>query len=268
MEVGPVTDRSHATAYVSDLTITPVKGLRLHHVNHVDVSPDGVSGDRLFYLVNSEGRHRSCTALGALLTASASYDETTDELTVFAGEQVLRRAVCELGDDLQTDFYGLRAVEGKLVADASWHEFFSELAGESLRLVRARSSAYDVRPLTLIGKRSIQRILGGLDRSDDDADRFRMNVVLEGLAAFEEDGWQGQRYRIGGATLFGAGRVKRCAATTRNPGTGVVDTPTPNRIVQGRGRLPTPLGLGPALGVYAEVEVAGRITLGDEVILG
>ena len=70
-----------------------MKGLALHHPEHLDVAPGGVAGDREFFLVDAAGELISCTEIGELMTVSASYDARTRRLTVHGAR---RRAA--LGD--------------------------------------------------------------------------------------------------------------------------------------------------------------------------
>ena len=59
---------------VSRLSVTPVKGLALHHPESVDLTTGGVEGDRAFLLVDAAGEMASCTDIGALMTIRADYD--------------------------------------------------------------------------------------------------------------------------------------------------------------------------------------------------
>ena len=50
-------------------------------------------------------------------------------------------------------------------------------------------------------------------------DRFRPNVVVQGTAPYEEDGWNW--IAIGGVTFEVSGACTRCAATTIDQATGM-----------------------------------------------
>lgn len=56
--------------------------------------------------------------------------------------------------------------------------------------------------------------------------RWRGNIWLEGLPAWEEFQWMGRDIRIGDAVLRPVERTDRCAAITTNPETGVRDADT------------------------------------------
>ena len=141
-----------------------------------------------------------------------------------------------------------------------WSAALSELVGEDLRLVEAggRSGIDRGRAgaVSLISRASLARLaaVAGSDRID--ARRFRMTVEIDGVDAHGEDGWIGERVRIGGALVRFGGNVGRCLITSRDPDTGVVDLPTLDLLRSYRGGLDTTEPL--AFGVYGEVLEGGR----------
>jgi len=137
---------------VSLLSVTPVKGLGLHHPESVELTADGVGGDREFFLVDARGEMASCTDIGALMAHRAELDAASGVLTVHGPDGALRSAPVELGDAIDTDFYGLRTVSGHHVA--GWDDVFSDIAGQPLRLVRGDTGAFGVAGVTLVGKAS------------------------------------------------------------------------------------------------------------------
>lgn len=89
--------------------------------------------------------------------------------------------------------------------------------------------------------------------------RFSGNLWLDGLDAWSEFDLVGRSMRVGDAWLRVVEPIARCAAINVMPGTG--DT-TPN-VLKG---LVTKFG-HENFGVFATVEAAGRIAMGDQVIL-
>ena len=53
-----------------------------------------------------------------------------------------------------------------------------------------------------------------------------MLIEVDGVAPYEEDSWVGREVTIGPARVVIHGNVGRCAVTTRDPETAVVDFPT------------------------------------------
>jgi len=251
---------------VSLLSMTPVKGLALHHPDHVDLTPGGVDGDRAFFLVDGAGAMVSCTDIGALMAHRADLDTGSGVLTVHGPGGVVHAAAVELGEPVDTDFYGLRTVAGRRVV--GWDEAFSDIAGQPVRLVRGDTGAFDVAGVTLIGSATTVALATADSPDAVDARRFRMNVEIAGSEALAEDSWDGGELTLGEAVVRVGGPVRRCAATTRNPDTGEIDLQTLKLIGGLKGREEFgPWGAGFYLGVYADVLVPGRVAVGDEVVL-
>lgn len=77
--------------------------------------------------------------------------------------------------------------------------------------------------ITLHGRGSLQSVAAALGRADVSEIRFRSNIAVEGLKAWEEQTWVGKKLRIG-AVEFDVVRPKfRCLATHANPKTGERD---------------------------------------------
>lgn len=253
---------------VAVLSVTPVKGMRLHHPDHVELDSGGIVGDRAFFLVDDAGEMISCTELGSLMAHRADYDPATGELAVHGPEGLLRSAVVEQGEPVATDFYGLREVAGHLLPD--WTELVSGIAGRPVHLVQGASGAYDVHGVSLLGSASTADLAARNHADPVDARRFRLNIEVTGTSPHDEDGWDGHDLRVGDAVVRVGGPIKRCAATTRNPETGEVDLQTLRMIGTARGRQSTEdFGTGFYFGVYADVLSPGTVRVGDEVaVLG
>lgn len=251
---------------VARLSVTPVKGLAVQHPSSVEVTSDGVAGDRALFLIDEKGTLISCTELGGLLSHRAHFDARSGVLEVTDAGGVTRVGPTDPGEAVETDFYGERSVAGHVVP--GWGDYFSDIAGRPVRLVRGDRSGYDIARLTLLGSASVEALAGANGVDHVDSRRFRMNVELSGTAPHEEDTWDGQKVRLGEVELVVGGPVKRCAATTRNPDSGVVDLQTLRMIGQSRGRQDTArFGKGFYFGVYAEVLEPGRVRVGDTVEL-
>lgn len=249
------------------LSITPVKGLSLHHPDSIEVTEQGVVGDRLFYLLDDSGRLQSCTRNPGLFGLTAAYDSRTRRLEISRGDQVLLGGVIEATTPVETDMWGLRTITSDVVTDPAWSTFFSDLVGRRVHLIKARGSAYDVRPVTLLGTGSVAELARHAGLSQVDSRRFRMLIEFSSDSTHLEDSWEGKPLRVGGALLRAGGPVKRCAATTRDPDTGSVDLQTLRLITAYRGRQQSELGLGANFGIYGDVIEPGTITVGDTLEL-
>lgn len=252
---------------VTRLSTTPVKGLMLHHPDSIELTKQGAAGDRLFFLVDDEGGLQSCTRNRGLYGLSAAYDPDSGRLEVSREGEVLHSGVVEAGDVVDTDMWGLRTLACDVVADPTWSAFFSDVVGRWVQLVRARGSAFDVHPVTLLGAASVARLASHAGLARIDPRRFRVLIEFHSGDPHVEDTWDGELLQVGGAVLRAGGPVHRCATTTRDPDTGAVDLQTMRLITGYRGRQESVLGLGANFGVYAEVVEPGPISVGDSLRL-
>lgn len=79
--------------------------------------------------------------------------------------------------------------------------------------------------VTLHGRGSLQALTAALANAEVSELRFRSNIALEGLEAWEEQSWIGRKVRIG-TVEFDVLRPKvRCLATHANPQTGERNLP-------------------------------------------
>jgi len=86
-------------------------------------------------------------------------------------------------------------------------------------------------------------------------ERFRGNVVLDGLGPWQEFEWLGRAVQIGAATVEVTDRISRCRATEANPTTGRRDAETLAALHRGWGHVD--------FGVYATVRTGGRVAVHD-----
>lgn len=253
---------------VTRFSTTPIKGLALHHPDSIEVTAAGVVGDREFYLVDDRDALCAIVKIGSLVGLHADYDRASARLVIREGDRVLAEGAVTPGAAHSADFFAFKQVDGRLVP-GPWDELLSQRAGRPLRLVQAASAGggHDVEPLTLLGEASTARLSQQANMPDVDSRRFRMLIEFEGAPAHAEDGWLGQRLRIGSAIAEVGGPVQRCAGTTRNPDSGQVDLKTLALIGDYRGRQDSLFGLGFNFGVYARVVTPGRVAVGDSLEL-
>jgi uncharacterized protein YcbX len=92
-----------------------------------------------------------------------------------------------------------------------------------------------------------------------DLGRWRGNLILDGLPAWEEFAWVGRRLRLGTGEAVVRQRITRCLATAANPATGDRDADTLGALQSGWGHQD--------FGVYLEITASGRVAVGDSVAL-
>ncbi len=92
--------------------------------------------------------------------------------------------------------------------------------------------------VSLVSARALDALgdVGGASESIDPR-RFRMLFLIDGVAPHAEDRWCGEVVGLGAARVRINGLVGRCAVTTRDPDTGVVDLPTLHYLRRYRGHI-------------------------------
>jgi uncharacterized protein YcbX len=248
---------------VSRLSVTPIKGTRIHQVDEIDLRSQGAVGDRRFYVIDDSGRMVNAKMLNGFQSVVASCSESQLTLEFPDGRRVA--GTVEAGPTVQTTFFS--APRDATLADGGFSEALSEYFGRPLRLVQT-DNAVDRGPAgaaSLISRASLARLAAEAGAESLDARRFRMLIEIDGIDAHEEDRWAGSEVRAGAAVIRFRGHVGRCLITSQDPETGVVDLPTLDVLRAYRGELVTTEPL--PFGIYGDVLQPGLIRVGDPVEL-
>jgi uncharacterized protein YcbX len=91
--------------------------------------------------------------------------------------------------------------------------------------------------------------------------RFRSNIAVDGLDAWEEQSWIGRSLRIGDVVFKAVSAKTRCLATHANPVTGERDLPIMKKLLE---LFPS---VRPTLAIAMTTDRAGTINVGDKVEL-
>ena len=153
----------------------------------------------------------------------------------------------------------LRTAEGRSMIEV-WiaENFRAELRGAPKILAADGFSFSDVaeKVLHLVNLASVRDLEKKLGRTIDPL-RFRPNVIVEGLAAWEELDWPEKEIGLPDLTLLGRKRTSRCAATNVDPKTGHRDMQIPRSLEAEFGHED--------FGVYLAAKTSGSIAVGDEL---
>ena len=116
--------------------------------------------------------------------------------------------------------------------------------------------------VTLHGRASLAALAAAAGGDELSELRFRSNIAIEGISAWEELEWVGRRVGIGGVE-FDVPQVKvRCLATHANPGTGERDVPVMSILTTTFGHERPTFGIA-----LVPTGAGGEIRVGDEVCL-
>jgi uncharacterized protein YcbX len=254
------------TARIAWIFVAPVKGMALEQRRDVQLESFGVRENRRFHVIGEGGRLLNGKQLGELLQIAVSWNEENGTLGFRFPDGGVAEGVVELGEKVTTNFYG-RDVEGRLVV-GPWSEALTEFVGRDLRLVQPAEAGGALdrgrAGVTILSTGSLEAMrAAGRVAEPIDPRRFRMLFGVEGVDPHEEDEWVGARVRVGEAVVAVCGNVGRCIVTSRHPETGIRNLPTLDLLAEYRDGVETTEPL--PFGVWAQVELPGRVALGDPV---
>jgi len=116
--------------------------------------------------------------------------------------------------------------------------------------------------VTLHSRGSLHALTAALAHAECSERRFRSNIALEGLDAWEEQRWVGRKVRMG-TVMFDVVRPKvRCLATHANPQTGERDLPILTTLTQVFGHEKPTFAVA-----MVPSHAGGHIHVGDHVTL-
>jgi uncharacterized protein YcbX len=196
-----------------------------------------------------------------LTRLNVRFDSNAQRLTIYLGGETLADEVL--------DADGRKRI-AMAVADYVLNLKENPLAGHPERLplrvvgdgITPRYHDSTAGRVTLLARESILAVEAAFGNAKVSELRFRANVAIEGVKAWEEQGWVGRKVRIGTVEFDVVKGVPRCLATHANPETGEQDLPILTTLTKVIGQeTPTfAVGMLPANG-------SGEIRVGDEVIV-
>ncbi|MFM9941952.1 MAG: MOSC domain-containing protein [Hyphomicrobiaceae bacterium] len=238
----------------------PVKGLTPHAMDRVHLEVGATMPfDRAYAIENGPGRFdpekpRHLAKINFLMlmrderlaSLRTRFDDATETLTIHRdGKQVARGMLTTpVGRQMIEQFmaaYMKGALRGApKIVSAPGHSF-SDVAAKCLHIVNLAS----VRDLERVAGRALDPL------------RFRANVHIDGVPAWEEFRWLNKELQLGSVKLTVTNRTQRCEATNVDPGMAVRDTAIPQLLLRAFGHSD--------FGIYAKVTAAGDMAVGDAV---
>ena len=116
--------------------------------------------------------------------------------------------------------------------------------------------------ITLHGRASLAAVAAAIGNPGLSELRFRSNIAVEGLEAWEEQGWVGRKLRIGRVSFDVVKPKSRCLATHANPETGKRDLPVLTTLIRAFAAEQPTFAIAMVTG-----GAGGKIRVGDEVSL-
>jgi uncharacterized protein len=218
----------------------PVKSMKAEELDEVQVSWNGLAGDRRWAFIRAGHVHSGFPWLTIReLPEMATYRPHFAEPDRPNGSQTLVRTPSGANLD---------------VADPA---LAAEL-GTGVRVVKQDRGVFDTMPLSLLTTRALAG-LGRLAGTDLTGVRFRPNFLVEAAEGdFPEDSWIGRIVRIGELRMRVDQRDNRCMMVTIDPDTLHREPAVLRAIAQHRDNQ---------FGVYGSTVLPGRVAVGDSVAL-
>ncbi|MFP3978644.1 MOSC domain-containing protein [Marinobacter sp. KMM 10035] len=256
---------------VHSLHVYPVKSLTGIEVSCFEMDDFGPKGDRRWMIVDEERRFVTQRELPELAKVSTSLHGGSVSIHVPGqGDFLLQQTDRELRVLVWRDW--VKALEGGSAAS----EALSRYCGRSLRFVYMPDSSFrrvdaghvseyrrvgfaDGFPFLITNLASLSELNGRLE-APVDMRRFRPNIVIEGMAPWQEDHWR--KLLVGEQSFNVVKPSSRCVLTTVDPDTGLKDPGLqPLRALSGYRRTPD----GVIFGQNAIHESPGIIHVDDSV---
>jgi uncharacterized protein YcbX len=270
---------------VKELTVYPVKGCRGTAVEEATLTQRGVVGDRLYTMVENGvpldqikapqlgGLAAACEGDGARLVFShpdhGSFEHARrDEGARLATKYVLDSFEgIDQGDEVAAWLSGVTGRSVRLITAGEPWEQNLPLDQFSLLHGKLRERFYAVSPVSVSNVASLDDLNGRL-KSPVPMNRFRMNVVLEGLEAFQEDTLAS--LATDSVSLERVTVAERCIIVTTDQETGERRKSDLLQTLNKYRRRPKGerFGSGLVFGAYMAVATEGVLRVGDRMVVG
>jgi uncharacterized protein len=247
-------------ATITSIYRYPIKGLSAHPLPAASLTEgEAMAYDRAYAIENGKGRFDEANPKHLpkinflmlmrderLAKLDVRFDETSELLTICRDGKVVAK-----GD--------LGTMSGRAIIE----QFFSAYMERELRgppkIKRATGHSFSdvsAKCLHIVNMATIKELERETGRTIDPR-RFRPNLVVSGLPAWDEFNWVGQHIAVGNARLHVFSRTERCAAINVDPTTGTRDIDLPALLSRHWGHTD--------FGVYARVVESGQVRNGDSV---
>jgi hypothetical protein len=242
----------------------PVKGLSAEPLSRASLSAgEVVPFDRAYAIENGSSGFdpRSPRHIGKINFLMLMRNERLAELSTSFDDQT---------QTLVIHRSGAVVAEGRLDSEAGKRKiesFFDQFSAKDLRgpakvlsapghFFQDTSTGKVVSLINLDSVRAISRLMG----VEVHPLRFRGNLYIEGLAAWDEFSWVGSHVLAGGVTFEVTKRIDRCAAIDVDPLAGERNLNIPRTMMKAYGHIDC--------GVYLKVVRGGELSVNETIVPG
>lgn len=222
---------------VAGLFIYPVKSCRGIQLNEMKIGPTGPLFDRQWMIVDSENRFLTLRTLSKLAEIRTALSERFLQLYVGSNKILINiDEECEQIEEVTVwnDAF-LAGIENKNINEA-----LSEFLSKTVKLVRYQKQSFrdlklaateavkqvmfsDSRPVLLVNQNSLNDLnqkLSLKNYKESFIERFRANIIIDGLAAYEEE--KISEVQVGEILFKNPKLCTRCPVITQDVETGKV----------------------------------------------
>jgi len=247
-------------ARITGLYRYPLKGLTPEPMAEAALTPgETIAWDRAFAIENGSADFDPLAPkhFPKIKFLMLMKNERLARLRSLFDERTTTLTLSEDGRDLLSA--NLMTTEGRTALEAFMRAYMKDELRGAPRVVHAPGFSHSdvsARVVSIINLESVRALEKVIGRPVDPL-RFRANVYVDGLDAWEDHGWVERSLRLGNARLKGIMEIQRCAATNVDPTSAARDMDIPGTLMRSFGHM--------NLGLYAEVTEAGTIRHGDAI---
>jgi len=248
---------------IENLFYSPVKSISFEESESLNVLTDrGIESDRIFAFVQNLDSNSiknliedpKSRKLNNFLTLKNSPELNQYNFTYAKNKLILKKK-----DEIIISINPFSKNEKKLLCDKINQIILKDKKLDLL--MDEKNPFFDTMPnnsISLINKKSISDFSNKIS-TNIEIERFRANIYIDGIAAWEERDWIGKTININNINFFVSDEISRCSATNLKPSTDIVTINLPNQLKKTYDHI--------NMGLYIVPQQNGVISKEDKIII-
>ena len=248
---------------IVNLFYSPVKSISFSEADSLNVLKDkGIENDRIFAFVQNMDTSKitnliedpKSRKLNNFLTLKNSPELNQYNFTYAKNKLILKKK-----DEIIISINPFSKNEKKLLCDKINQIILKDKKLDLL--MDEKNPFFDTMPnnsISLINKKSISDFSNKIS-TNIEIERFRANIYIDGIAAWEERDWIGKTININNINFFVSDEISRCSATNLKPSTDIVTINLPNQLKKTYDHI--------NMGLYIVPQQNGVISKEDKIII-
>ena len=248
---------------IENLFYSPVKSISFEESESLNVLTDrGIESDRIFAFVQNLDSNSiknliedpKSRKLNNFLTLKNSPELNQYNFTYAKNKLILKKK-----DEIIITINPFSKNEKKLLCDKINQIILKDKKLDLL--MDEKNPFFDTMPnnsISLINKKSISDFSNKIS-TNIEIERFRANIYIDGIAAWEERDWIGKTININNINFFVSDEISRCSATNLKPSTDIVTINLPNQLKKTYDHI--------NMGLYIVPQQNGVISKEDKIII-